>query len=177
MCPNREILSIYFDKELDSPWKEKVQKHLEGCAPCRAQLEKYRRIRQELTGPENKGAMERVWDKLSFAAGGRERKSRGGRFWSGSVSIPIPAAAAAGLALILALGALAAQRTVKADEPPLAGLEVQDMVPATDMASLLQYLESENSPEMVIIRLPDTTFKNAGETTMLRAADYRGSSR
>ncbi|MDR2314638.1 MAG: zf-HC2 domain-containing protein [Spirochaetaceae bacterium] len=178
MCPDREILSIYFDEELDSPWKEKIEQHLKGCAECRMKLERYGQIRQKITRPvESKRVMERVWDKLSFALGAGKPKGGGRKFWSGSISVPIPAAAAAGLILSLALGVLVTQRLTRTPEPPLAGLEVQDMVPSTDMASLLQYLGSENSPDMVIIRLPDTTFKNAGEPTMLRAADYRGASR
>ncbi|MDR2073743.1 MAG: zf-HC2 domain-containing protein [Spirochaetaceae bacterium] len=178
MCPDREILSIYFDEELGSPWKEKIERHLEGCVRCRAEMERYRQIRQRITKPvENKQAMERVWGKLSFALGAGRPKNLGRRFWSGSISVPIPAAAAAGLILSLALGILVTQRLTRTAEPPLAGLEVQDMVPPTDMAGLLQYLGSENSPDMVIIRLPDTTFKNAGEPTMLKAADYRGVSR
>jgi hypothetical protein len=76
--------------------------------------------------------------------------------------------------MALAMAALITLRqpVVPAPDPQLAGVEMQDMTPVSDMATLLQYLGSEGSPDMVIIRLPDKTFKNAGEPQMLRAADY-----
>jgi hypothetical protein len=177
MCPDRQILSVYFDGELGSPWREKLEKHLEDCPQCREQLESYRSIRQRLCTssvyPER--FMERVWVKtqpLNFAP-----KRRAGRFWAGSVSVPLPVAAAAGLIMVLTLAALITLRQpVRISDPQLAGLEVQDMIPVSDMASFFQYLGSENSPDMVIIQLPDTTFKNAGEPQMLRASDYSRSS-
>ena len=172
MCPDRQILSVYFDGELDSPWKEKCEKHLEHCPSCRKRLENYGLARQSFVrGDEQKltEAMNRVWEKAAFPA---ERKPRRSGFWTGSIAVPFPAAAAA-LVMVLALGALIVLRRAGTPaDPQLAGLEVQDMTPVSDMASLLQYLGSENSPDMVIIRLPDTTFKNAGEPQMLRAADY-----
>ncbi|MDR2470612.1 MAG: zf-HC2 domain-containing protein [Treponema sp.] len=175
MCPDRQILSVYFDGELDSPWKEKCEKHLEICPSCRKRLERYGLTRQGLAGADEPAlaeAMNRVWDKTFFAPEHTERKRRSG-LWTASITVPFPAAAAAGLVMALALGALIVFRGgAPAADPQLAGLEVQDMAPGSDMASLLQYLGSENSPDMVIIRLPDTTFKNAGEPQMLRAADY-----
>jgi hypothetical protein len=177
MCPDRQILSVYFDGELGSPWKEKLEKHLEDCVRCREQLESYRLARRELSPAADalsRGALDRVWEKLAFAKTRRPRK----KFWTGYVTIPNPVAAAAGFIMVLALAVLImSKQPVKVNEAPLAGLEVQDMMPVSDMASLLQYLGSENSPDMVIIHLPNTTFTNAGEPTMLRAADYtRGSS-
>ncbi|GHV84859.1 hypothetical protein AGMMS50230_04670 [Spirochaetia bacterium] len=174
MCPDSQILSVYFDGELDSPWKEKCEKHLEACPSCRKHLESYRLTRQRLfaVSPDlgkMEDSMNRVWEKTSFAA---EKPRWAARFWIRSVTIPLPAAAAAGIIMALALAALITLRPVKTTDPQLAGLEVQDMIPVSDMANLFQYLGSENSPDMVIIRLPDTTFKNAGEPQMLRAADY-----
>ena len=179
MCPDHQILSVYFDNELDSPWKEKLEKHLGECSSCRKHLESYRFTRQKLSEALlNKDtyfeqslekAMERVWVKTGFMAKPRRH------FWTGSISIPIPVAAAAGIIMAIALAAIIAlSQPPKAAEPQLAGLEMQDMTPVSDMASFFQYLGSDNSTDMVIIRLPETTFKNAGEPRMLRAADYSG---
>jgi hypothetical protein len=173
MCPNRQILSVYFDNELDSPWKEKLEKHMEACPSCRDQLAAYRFTREKLAGEASglEEAMERVWVKTGFI----HKPKR--RFWAGSIRVPVPVAAAAGLIMVLALAALIAFRQpVQVYEPPLAGMEVQEMIPASDMTSLFQYLGSASSADMVIIRLPDTTFNKFGEPQMLRAADYsRGS--
>ena len=183
MCPDHQIMSVYFDGELDSPWKEKFEKHLEDCSSCREHLEVYRYTRQrmaeasliqdrpmELSLME---AMDRVWEKTGFVIKPKRR------FWTSSINIPIPVAAAAGLVMAVALAAVIAFR-----QPPkpvsdhqLAGMEMQEMIPVSDMASFFQYLGSDNSADMVIIRLPETTFMNVGEPKMLRAADYiRGDS-
>jgi len=176
MCPDRQIISIYFDNELDSPWKEKLENHLEECPSCRKHLEAYKFTRQRLaeTPANMEQAMERIWENTNFTAKPRRIPATVRRFWNGSITIPVPVAAAAGLAMVLAMTALIALRQpVRVSEPQLAGLDMQEMTPASDMASLLQYLESENSGDMVIIRLPDTTFKRTGEPRMLRAADYQ----
>jgi hypothetical protein len=179
MCPNHQIMSVYFDGELESPWKEKFEKHLKECSSCREHLELYRYTRQRLAeaalvesipmDQSLKEAMDRVWEKTGFVI----RPKR--RFWNGSINIPVPVAAAAGLIMAVALAAivLLGKPAKSAVDPQLAGLEMQEMIPVSDMASFFQYLSSDNSTDMVIIRLPETTtFTNAGEPRMLRAADY-----
>jgi hypothetical protein len=168
MCPDNQILSIYFDGELDSPWKEKFESHLENCASCREHLALYQRAREELvkTPARAEEALVRVWENSNFTA---KR-----RVWSHSISVPVPIAAAAALVLALTMAALVAlKQPAKLNEIPLAaGMEMQEMIPAADMANFFQYLGSDNSAEMVIIRLPETTFTKAGEPRMLKAADY-----
>jgi anti-sigma factor RsiW len=44
MCPDRQILSVYLDEELPSPWKEKMEAHVSSCAECQAVLEKYQAV-------------------------------------------------------------------------------------------------------------------------------------
>jgi hypothetical protein len=51
------------------------------------------------------------------------------------------------------------------------GMDLEDMAPISDMASLLQYLGSDTSADMIIITLPETTFRSNGEP-ILRAAEY-----
>jgi anti-sigma factor RsiW len=41
MCPDRELLSAYFDGEVPSPWRERIARHLESCAACTRTLERY----------------------------------------------------------------------------------------------------------------------------------------
>ena len=183
MCPDHQIMSVYFDGELDSPWKEKFEKHLQECSSCRKHLESYKVIRQRLKEaslvqdrPVDQTlmeAMERVWEKTGYIIRPQRRGIR--RFWNGSLTIPIPVAAAAGLIMAIALAAIVAlKRPVTIIEPPqLAGMEMQEMIPVSvDMASFFQYLSNDNSADMVIIRLPETTFTNVGEPRMIRAADY-----
>ena len=189
MCPDYQVMSVYFDGELDSPWKEKFEKHVDDCPSCRKHLESYRHVRHRLAEaslvqdrPMDQSlmeAMERVWEKTGYVI----RPHHNGilspgsvrRFWNGSFTIPVPVAAAAGLIMAIAFAALIAfKQPAKTNDPPqLAGLEMQEMIPVSaDMASFFQYLGSDNSADMVIIRLPDTTFKNVSEPRMIRAADY-----
>ena len=192
MCPDHQVMSVYFDGELDSPWKEKFERHLAECPSCRKHLESYRITRLCLkeaslvnanpTDEAVMGAMERVWEQTGYVIRPQHSNVRRQirRFWSGSLTIPVPVAAAAGLIMAIAFAAIIGFRQpVKVAEPPqLAGMEMQEMIPASvDMASFFQYLSTDNSADMVIIRLPETTFRNVGEPQMLRAADYTRDSR
>jgi anti-sigma factor RsiW len=176
MCPDRQILSVYFDNELYSPWKEKLEAHLKDCPQCRAALEDYGRAREAFladTLPVQKAGA-RIWEQcgsLDYRPLPAPRKRRG--IWSRSLRIPVPAAAA-GLVLVLAAALFIVLRPAPASEPQLAtmGMDVQGMLPVSDMASLLQYLGGESSPDVIIINLPETTFRSAGEPTVLRTADY-----
>ena len=180
MCPDRQILSVFFDDELESPWKEKLESHLEQCASCREGLAEYQHTRQKLNAvsadmeqtmeQSMEQAMERVWQKIDLSVKPKRR------FLSGSITIPIPLAAAAGLVMVLAMAALIALRQpatiIVSDPPQLAGMEIQEMIPTSDMAGFFHYLANESANDLVIIRLPETTFMNIGEPRMLRAADF-----
>ena len=48
ICPDSQILSIYLDGELPSPWKEKMESHLEQCSGCRGKLENFKRLHGRL---------------------------------------------------------------------------------------------------------------------------------
>lgn len=183
MCPDHQILSVYFDNELDSPWKEKLEAHLAGCAECRSRLEVYGQTRESLarpTGAVMEMARARVWEKLEPITETRRRPRsrpelvRG--FWGGSFRVPVPVAAAAGLVLVLAFAMLLAIRPQNTSMPQIAGVgtDIQASPVSADMESILKYLDGENSAEMVIIRLPEATFKSDGEPKMIRAADYKG---
>jgi hypothetical protein len=70
MCPDRQILSVYLDGELPSPWKEKLEKHLEICVRCRERLEAYRKISRLLAEGESLcGAGPAIVPPLAVSAG------------------------------------------------------------------------------------------------------------
>ena len=134
MCPDPQLLSVYYDDELPSPWKEKMESHLAQCGECRLKLESYSRLSpgagdKSAPAESQASAMERVWKKLAEnaaiagapdlenAASGPgnsglhayRRKSANAGFWNRKISIPLPAAAAA--ALFIALAALLVLQT------------------------------------------------------------------
>jgi hypothetical protein len=197
-CPDRQLLSVYFDGEMPSPWKEKMESHIAGCPRCARQLELYRRIsataaEDVLTEQAIETAKERVWHKLEqrtvMAAGpaadfetvnpaAKPTVIRGRAVWRRRVSIPLPAAAAA-VILFIALAFLAALKIMKPAESSGMTLasetefDAPDIVPVSDMENVLQYLSSRDNGEIIILRLPESrSFVNYGEPAIVRAADY-----
>jgi hypothetical protein len=175
MCPDRQILSVYLDGELPSPWKEKFENHLERCARCRERLESYRKISRSLEKPELSAAaaQERVWLRL---------QERGDVFppvsgvWNRSVSVPVPLAAAAAALLITTLGLFVFRQLFAAapDGAMAAGVDIElhDVTPVSDMSGVLQYLGNQDTGDIVILQLPDSrNFMSSGEPRIIRAAE------
>ena len=130
MCPDKQILSIYLDEELPSPWKEKLETHLENCSACAqeyANLEQLRQIfKNDITVSQNcESSAAKIWQKLEYrqkswsnvsinkfkrAASGKVPNTR---IWQRKLSIPLPAAAAA--VIIITLIAVIGMRGTQAD--------------------------------------------------------------
>jgi anti-sigma factor RsiW len=181
MCPDRQILSVYCDQELPSPWKEKLEAHLADCSECRTRLEQYRRFFPKPGESEAMEAVkERVWAKITRLGGGTPKRSYQGSWWSRSVSLPIPAAAAAILFFALAAFFVINPLRDRPRDTDLAagvGLEVQGIMPVSDINGVIQYLGGEDTADIVIIRLPESKrFMSSGEPAIIRAADYSGRS-
>jgi hypothetical protein len=196
MCPDRQLLSVYLDGELPSPWKEKMENHLASCSLCRGTLETWKRISGEMRGEEDPGPGERVWDRLRLRmAGAGNTRSPGGEaafaglgsrapaaIWRRRVSLPFPAVAAmaaAAAVMVLILGSVLSQPSpspipvISSLENAGIDMELNSIRPVSDVSGVLQYLESMDSDDIVIIRLPESrSFQSAGEPKMLRAADY-----
>jgi len=123
MCPDPQLLSIYVDGELPSPWKEKMESHFSQCSACGEKLENLKRLHelfkedisarraindQNSADAEGSDAAEqeqkfmedakaRIWQKLES----RWRFKRGTGLWQRRLSVPLPAAAAAALVIVL----------------------------------------------------------------------------
>jgi anti-sigma factor RsiW len=139
------MLSLFYDGELPSPWKEKLEAHAAGCPQCGERLEQFRRLSGALApspeGPAGLAAytapLERVWRRLNAPVGHETPVRRRG--WNRSVPVPLPLLAAAA-ALILAFGVffVRSPRTVPPSGSSLAALEMQTMVPVSDLNGVLQ---------------------------------------
>jgi hypothetical protein len=180
MCPDPHMLSLYYDGELPSPWKEKLEAHLAVCSPCRDRLEQFRLLSETLETSPVPQAAERVWQRLNSPAVPVWARSPE-RVWNRSITVPLPAAAAlAAAALILAFGAFFVRSPRPASPADSAlvysALDMQTIVPVSDLNGVLQYL-ADDSPDIVIIRLPESrSFMSSGEPAIIRAADYGGGS-
>jgi hypothetical protein len=106
-----------------------------------------------------------------------------GALWRRRVVLPFPAAAAAAAAvLVFIIGSIFFRPPAQSPIPDLAigsletagiDMELDTIRPVSDVSGVLQYLESMDSDDIVIIRLPESrNFRSAGEPKMLRAADY-----
>jgi len=189
MCPDPQLLSTYIDGELPSPWKEKLESHLEQCPGCAGKLEVFRRQRlsfKEAAQPlEEKelmeAAKERIWRNLESK---RRMRRYNNSVWRRRLSIPLPAAAAAAvvIALLAAMwlraspgsgGALAVQPADPARASfVLAAEEEPGVIPMADLNSVLQYLGADGS-DIIILQLPESkSFLRSGEPAIVRAADY-----
>ncbi|MCL2043405.1 MAG: zf-HC2 domain-containing protein [Treponema sp.] len=194
MCPDRQLLSAYFDGEVPSPWKEKIEKHISNCPSCKEQLGTYKALSIELasdTEISGKAAQDRVWlsmeqrfgtESLSAQSRTTGRTSTSRTLWQRRVSIPIPAAAAAVAAVALLFVALAfvlgTRVPVATETPGMAILPDDDfdmpaIIPVSDMNDVLQYLGIRDAGELLIMQLPESrNFVTNGEPAIIRAADY-----
>lgn len=193
MCPERQLLSVYLDGELPSPWKERMEAHLVSCSECAALLERFRGRKDmfKTSLPEDGGAKERVWRNLSTRmAYGRERGFNpvklNQRIWRRTITLPFPAAVAAAVLVIAFM--VAAVRpfapAVRQQVPEIVSanapvdFDVKGVVSAQDMNSIVHYLEQEDASNYMIIKLPESkTFTRIGEPNILKAVDYSGRSR
>ena len=182
MCPKRQIISLYHDGELPSPWREKMEVHLKSCPECRAVISGYGLIGESLQAEASEtfeAAQERVWKKLtSLEPATSKVKWKEKRGWNRNITLPLPLAAAAVLLIVVSL-ALVGIRAVNRPSPQDAlatasiGLDDQVMVPLQDITGVLQYLSSQENGDFMVIRLPETrTFSRIGEPTLINAADY-----
>jgi hypothetical protein len=120
MCPDPQLLSIYMDGELPSPWKEKMEAHLAECSVCKGNYDNFKKLQEHFKKDNHQWrtivelaerdpqeplptehelmerAKEKVWRNL-------ESRQRFHRFnvWKRRLSIPIPVAAAAGVIIAL----------------------------------------------------------------------------
>ena len=186
MCPDRQFISLYFDGELPSPWREKMEAHLESCGECRAVLAGYKNLGEQLrevspapqTSPTTmEAARERVWEKLSAHRTGTRTRTR---IWNRYITLPLPAAAAAVLVVIVFF-ALVGIRGLTRPSPQNQmvtagigiGLDDYGMVPIQDMGGVLQYLSSQDNGDFMVILLPESRkFSRIGEPALINAADY-----
>jgi len=192
MCPDPQVLSIYVDGELPSPWKEKLDVHLKECPACREKFENFKKLREmfnkdtskkEIKESDIQSSKEKIWRNIEA----KQRFTPYPRIWRRRISISIPTAAAA--AIIIALitmfisgggnilnNGFAGKKANSDDKSNIilaAEEEIPGIIPAaTDLNGVLQYLGADSS-DIIILRLPESrNFSRAGEPAIIRAADY-----
>jgi hypothetical protein len=200
VCPDHQLLSVYFDGELPSPWKEKMESHIAICPHCAKQLQIYRDLSLASSGKKAPSvedaalvsARDRVWQKLEQGADGessdnavpdRPRIYPGNRtVWRRKISIPLPAAAAA-VVLMAVLSFLMGIRLTGTPGNPGMGMtfaseaefDMPGIISASDidMENMMRFFDSRDTGDTIILRLPEIPgFESYGEPAILTAADY-----
>jgi len=50
VCPEKQILSIYYDGELPAEFNKKIERHIESCVECQKSLEYFKRVSNTFAG-------------------------------------------------------------------------------------------------------------------------------
>ncbi|MDR2522061.1 MAG: hypothetical protein LBC72_05895 [Spirochaetaceae bacterium] len=200
MCPDKQLLSVFFDGEVPSPWKEKIQVHSADCAACRDTLGFYAEVSAALgSGAVPEGAAERVWQRLCAAgcvpaegpAGAARARRQGARasLWRRGVRVPLPFAIAAACILVVTVSLLLVppQKTgggagVAAARQGLvpAGVEQITLDPfdfelspeasAASISDIITLLETSDTSNVVIVKLPGKNQYNSSGEPVLLRA-------
>jgi anti-sigma-K factor RskA len=185
MCPDPQLLSVYVDGELPSPWKEKMEAHLSKCSVCREKVERFKGLfankqaeEQTLAQRLTTEAKDRIWKNLQTRSS-QQFRSRSS-LWRRRLSIPLPAAAA----LVFVVLAVFFVRYPFADNVNvenlfsgpsnviLAAEEEMPDFPVADLNDVFQFLASDGT-SVIIMELPENrSFLRSGEPAIVRAADF-----
>lgn len=116
-CPDKIVISEYFDGELPSPWKEKLQGHIADCNECDKSYKQYNTVSkilnkdtaEKLASFDYSASFEKLKTKLNSTravnvSGAVERviesDTTDRSFWQRSIKLPMPIVAAAVLAFL-----------------------------------------------------------------------------
>ena len=179
MCPDREILSAYFDGEVAAPWARQIAEHVAGCERCRAWLDGLESTRRALADeelPEWRAPMERVRRRiLAHVPFERPRPP----VWRRQVTLPAPVAMlAAALLLILGVSlAVVATRPdmgyVRITKAPAGGTEYQFAVPYDRVEALLKSVGGNDANIESVMTIPkNVKLVPVGEPRMGKADEF-----
>jgi anti-sigma factor RsiW len=173
---------VYFDGELPSPWKERMEIHVASCTKCASQLVKFSVCSKRLREEAVKYSYEEATKERIFKSLATYFERRKPTFWSKSISLPLPAVAAAAMIFILAFIFMLAhpfspvqmiQSTSMASVESGVETDVQNIIPVADINGVMQYLGQQNGSDYMVIRLPEIkNFVSSGEPLIIKAADY-----
>ena len=181
MCPDKSILSAWFDGEVDSIWSGRINDHLITCESCSSyigNLEKQKELLQTAPLPDFKDSLDRVKGRI------RERRTVLGslRFWEKKISLPTAAAAAVIAASVtLGINILAMNRGVN---PHFTDSGISDNrgylvdLPGEKLNEIFSMMETPDSDLFAsnsIVTLPaDINLIFHGDSQLVRSAGFYG---
>jgi hypothetical protein len=177
MCPEKELISAYYDKELNGRWADRVGEHLDSCDSCRAYHDSIKGLSLEVVSsavPGEEQIKERILDNIE-----RKKRAEVSRsFRKRKIEKPgYVLAGAAVLAIVFFAGVFTGFIT---GNEPVQTAEIIEEPPYNFNVQVLSnedakaYLMSNDSGIDLIISIPaNGALTVSGEPRLIREADYK----
>jgi len=189
---------MYVDRELPSPWKERLEEHTRVCPRCAGHLAALQSLRTAFAAKDAdeealcEAAASRVWGKLAERTEGR-RQTILFLLITRRVSVPLPALAAFSLVFLLVFALLftAIARSPVSTRDDGAQTIAQERIPVypaqdsviytgdvpvsaqTTLGDIIKYLEASSAQDVPVVNLPQgRRFSTAGEPALVPASSY-----
>ncbi|MBF9015902.1 MULTISPECIES: zf-HC2 domain-containing protein [unclassified Oceanispirochaeta] len=188
MCPDSKLLSAFYDGEVASPWKEKIEDHIGECPQCKTVIDGFSgqtEFLQSESEPESSSSYADVQMLIRHKSNIRSNSSTVLSFRAPVV--PMAAAAAAVLAFFfgfLMAGTTGPSATYA--EIPLAiseGWSVPPgdlVIPGEDLEAMLSMIEQSSGVlfnQETSMELPvNLSLARLGDSALVRTAAYGGNS-
>ena len=177
MCPDKELISAYYDGETDARWSSEIKAHVDDCPQCSEKYEQIKRLSIYLNNtvvPNEEIIKARVYEAI------KRKKSviYPEKFWKKHVELSFPALlGAAVIVVILCAAMLIGLQPFKTDPivveeiPPETNTLHVQLISIEDAAA---YLLSDDSGFDVLITIPAAEgLSVTGEPQLIREADYK----
>jgi predicted anti-sigma-YlaC factor YlaD len=178
MCPDNQLISAYFDDELDKQWSGGVESHLGECENCRGVISNYKQLNILLRGSAVPGESE-IKNRMLGEIERRAKVVYPEYFWKKHLNVSIPVILAAAVLMIVffagvMFGLLPFQvqenqvvEEIEIDKPNI-------YVQVINLEDAAAYLLSDDSGFDLLITIPSSeTLAVSGEPQMIREADYK----
>ncbi|MBN2657740.1 MAG: zf-HC2 domain-containing protein [Spirochaetales bacterium] len=182
MCPDKSILSAWFDGEVDGLWGDRISEHLKSCHSCSAfvhQMQDQQNLLHSLPEPDFTDSLDRV----KFMIREKRTVSRTTRFWERRIPVPVAAAAAIVAATFsLSINVLAGNRNdgLNAGLASAGGNYASVInLPGDKVDEFFRMMEVSMSDEFSsnsIMELPsDVSLSFNGDSQLVKSVGYKGS--
>ena len=173
MCPDVEILSAYYDDELEDSQRQIVKTHVDSCPHCQKKMAAMRLVSVAIHAeeePDFKMAQVNTWNRIMDKIAQYEKKAPKINFWQRRFQISFPAAAAVLAVFILALSLgvvgfyMGKHTTSSPASPEINMTDASDTILNDDNIF-------DNSP--IEFDIPAiNTFIHAGEPLLIKEVDF-----
>lgn len=173
MCFDDQVLSAFYDEELEEIWKGKVADHLESCPVCSAKVASFQRtgvLLSSIDVPEKPFQQNAVWERIRHSVSTEQELG----FWSRRVSLVRTIGAIAAVSILVFGISLFVNRKSKVSPlTPGISLSSGEVIQTGEIGSFIKLVKDSDDSSVLFIQLPDKTdFKFLGEPQFLREADY-----